>query len=394
MSTQFQSPHAECLGALPTVSVVVNNYNYAAYVESAIQSTLQQDYERTEVVVVDDGSTDCSLDVIAEFESRIRMVAKPNGGQASALNTGFAESCGDIIIFLDSDDVLMPTAASNAVASFREPGISNVRWSMWLIDSEGKKTGGIKPVNPPPEGDFREQLMMRGPTNVPGSPTSGNAWSRSFLKRVHPIPENVAYYRKCADEYLYTLAPAFGRLGTISEPQSCYRIHDESIYSSRSSLERIKLELAGYDDHCRAVNAALSRNGIAVDINNWKRHSWFHQLKRTIDDILHVVPENADLVLVEGNSWDAAAAFGSRNVRPFLTQDGCDWGPPANSTEAIAALESIRRSSIDYLAFGWPSFWWLDEYRKFFEHLEQAATCLLRNDVVVIYSLRPTKAWR
>ena len=63
-------------------------------------------------------------------------------------------------------------------------------------------------------------------------PTSGNAWSRAFLQCVYPIPEDVAYYRRCADEYLYTLAPAFGRLRTIAEPQSCYRIHGQNIYSS------------------------------------------------------------------------------------------------------------------------------------------------------------------
>ena len=83
-----------------------------------------------------------------------------------------------------------------------------------------------------------------------------------------PIPEDVAYYRKCADEYLYTLAPAFGQLRTIVEPQGCYRIHGRNIYSSRSFFDRVKLEQEGYDDHCRAVSAALLRNGMSVDINN------------------------------------------------------------------------------------------------------------------------------
>jgi hypothetical protein len=352
---------------------------------------LQQEYAHVEVIVVDDGSTDTSRDVIASYATRITSILKPNGGQASALNAGFTASRGEIVVFLDSDDLLLPFATTNVVARFREPGISNVHWPMWLIDSQGSRTGGTRPPNAPDEGDFREQLLERGPSNLPSSPTSGNAWARSFLQRILPIPEDVPYYRKCADEYLYTLAPAFGRLRTIGQPQGCYRLHGQNYYSGRSVLEQLKLELEGYDHQCSAVSAALLRNGVSVDVSRWKRYSWFHQLDRALSDILQHVPEDANLVLVEGGAWDAAGALASRNVRPFLARDGNDWGPPENCDTAIAELEKMSRDSIHYLAIGWPSFWWFTEYPRLFEHLERNASCVLQNEVVVIYRIAPSK---
>ena len=195
------------------MSVIINNYNYADYLSQAIESALQQSYSPKEILVVDDGSTDSSPEVIARYRSKIVPVFKTNGGQASALNAGYAASCGDLLLFLDADDVLLPNALANVVAVFSDPSISNVHWAMWVIDSQGKRTGNKKPAQPPAEGDFREQLLQTGPSNLPCSPTSGNAWSRRFLEQVMPIPEHVEYYRTCADEYLYTLATGLRPLG-------------------------------------------------------------------------------------------------------------------------------------------------------------------------------------
>src|SRR5688572_29854944 len=92
----------------PLVSVIVNNYNYGRFLAQAIDSALSQDYPRLEVIVVDDGSTDDSREIIARYGSKISPVLKANGGQASAFNAGFNASRGDVVIFLDSDDQLAP----------------------------------------------------------------------------------------------------------------------------------------------------------------------------------------------------------------------------------------------------------------------------------------------
>src|SRR5260370_20141390 len=102
-------------------SVIVNNYNYERFLREAIDSALNQTYRNTEVIVVDDGSTDGSLEIIASYGQRIIPLVKANGCQNSALNAGFSLSRGDVILFLDSDDVLVPSAVVAAVDAFCEP---------------------------------------------------------------------------------------------------------------------------------------------------------------------------------------------------------------------------------------------------------------------------------
>src|SRR5256886_12063249 len=95
----------------PLVSILINNYNYGRFLREAIDSALRQTYTNTEVIVVDDGSTDDSRPIIAGYGSRIVPVLKENGGQASAFNAGFAVSKGQWICFLDSDDFFAPAKA-------------------------------------------------------------------------------------------------------------------------------------------------------------------------------------------------------------------------------------------------------------------------------------------
>ncbi len=81
----------------PLASILINNYNYGRFLHEAIDSALSQTYPHTEVIVVDDGSTDNSREIIASYEDQIIPVLKENGGQASALNAGFAASRGEIV---------------------------------------------------------------------------------------------------------------------------------------------------------------------------------------------------------------------------------------------------------------------------------------------------------
>src|SRR5471030_144559 len=86
----------------PVVSVILSNYNYADYIALTIECLLSQTYPAIELIVVDDGSTDDSLAVIAGFGDRLCCIVQENGGQAAACNAGFAASRGTIVMFLDS----------------------------------------------------------------------------------------------------------------------------------------------------------------------------------------------------------------------------------------------------------------------------------------------------
>src|SRR4051812_9049768 len=111
-------------------SIIIDNYNYGAFLSAAIKSALQQEYPECEVIVVDDGSTDDSREIIATYRDRITAVLKENGGQASAFNAGFRASRGDVVIFLDADDMLVPTAVSGAVCCFEDAATVKAHWPL------------------------------------------------------------------------------------------------------------------------------------------------------------------------------------------------------------------------------------------------------------------------
>src|SRR6201997_5197810 len=94
----------------PHLSVLIDTYNHERFIEQAITSVLEQDIPMAdvEIVVVDDGSTDQTPEIVRRYEPRVRLLRKPNGGQASAFNAGIPECHGQIIAFLDGDDWWAP----------------------------------------------------------------------------------------------------------------------------------------------------------------------------------------------------------------------------------------------------------------------------------------------
>ena len=148
----------------PTASVVINNYNYGRFLADAIDSALAQTHPDTEVVVVDDGSTDDSPRIVAAYGDRIVPVLKANGGQASAFNAGFRASRGDVICFLDSDDTLLPTAMARAVEPFRDPSVARVHCPLWEVHEDGTRAGVVVPSTCElAEGDLRDAVLRHGP---------------------------------------------------------------------------------------------------------------------------------------------------------------------------------------------------------------------------------------
>ena len=370
-------------GTLATV--VINNYNYAQFLDAAIQGALQQTYPAVEVIVVDDGSVDGSRHVISRYRDAVTNVLKPNGGQASALNAGFARSSGDVVIFADADDILLPTAVERSVQMF-EGNVVNVHWQLQAIDSQGLSTGQLVPPEPPDDGDFRETTLAHGPGGYRIAPTTGNAWARAFLDEVLPIPEDT--FRLSADAFLFDLAPLHGVIKTILEPQSCYRLHSDSNVTSLRFDDSLEMLFSLFERRCASLADYCRRSGIDVDEHKWVEGSWFGRLRESVDDIANIVPPGGTFVLVDDEQWGTDESVENRRRVPFLERDGRYWGPPPDDETAIRELERLRRGGAASIVFAWPSFWWLDHYRKLRNHLERNHRVVLRNDRLVAFDLR------
>ena len=237
----------------PTVSVVIPNYNYERYVGAAIDSALNLDWSDVEVIVIDDGSTDNSRDVIASYGDRIKTILQPNSGQLVGCNKGYAMSRGEIVVFLDSDDVLHPSFAREVVAAMT-PAASKVQVQMQVIDANGQPTGAYFPqfhVVPTPQ-QVRDWSSRTA--GYPTPPGSANAYPRAFLDQIFPLVETAG---KANDSYCLAAAPLLGDVITVAKPLVSYRVHD------RNQGALSKLDVHQFE---RQMTRARQRHAYALGI--------------------------------------------------------------------------------------------------------------------------------
>ena len=205
-------------------SVLIDTYNHERFIEQAIVSVLEQDFPATdrEIIVVDDGSTDRTPEIVKKFEPRVRLLRKENGGQASAFNAGIPECKGEIVAFLDGDDWWAPgklQAVADALASETSIGLLG---------------HGITEVFP--DGSRRVQLLKDVPRLRIDSETGARAFRlrKSFLgtsrmiiraavlREIGRVPEALTIQ---ADEYMFTLAGFLSDVLILGESLTFYRLH-------------------------------------------------------------------------------------------------------------------------------------------------------------------------
>jgi glycosyltransferase involved in cell wall biosynthesis len=305
------------------VSIVVNNYNYGRFVGVAIDSALRQTHPDVEIVVVDDGSDDDSRDVIDAFDDRVRRVYQANQGQGAAFNAGFAASTGDIVMFLDADDALRPTAAERVVEAWRD-GIAAVQFCLLTIDGDGTPLGGVYPPLPADWTPMRVRDTVRRAGFYPFPPTSGNAFARGFLFRVLPLPAE--RFRYGADGPLAAVAPLYGDVLVLTEPLGLYRIHG----ANNGAIDAITPDRFSYYVNLDVNRAAFllehaRRTGVPVPGDLLER-AFFHlqyrlaSLKLRRD--LHPVPNDRLPVLAWRLSRASLAAPDKRLLRLLVAL----WG--------------------------------------------------------------------
>ncbi|HZN54227.1 MAG TPA: glycosyltransferase family A protein [Candidatus Polarisedimenticolaceae bacterium] len=221
---------------MPEISVVIPTYNRARLVAEAIDSALAQTFADREIVVVDDGSTDATEATLARYRERIRVVRKPNGGEASARNAGVREARGTWIAFLDSDDRWEPAALATLVAAARaRPEAGLVAMKARAIAPSGAPTGRIHGKRSP------------GPLFTTRSLLMGDAGGvlmpmvrRDLLLGAGGFDESLTSATDC-DMWL-RLSFATVMIG-VPEPLLLCRAHEGSMSSDRGENARMWLRI-------------------------------------------------------------------------------------------------------------------------------------------------------
>jgi hypothetical protein len=242
----------------PLVSIIITSYNYARFLRQTIDSALGQSYGRVEVIVVDDGSTDASREIIRRYGDRIVPVLRDNGGEAAATNAGYAVSSGEIVLVLDSDDYLYPSAVEAVVAAFG-PGVAKVQFYLDAVDGHGRPRGYRIP-NIAMIDDVLPLIERYG--YYPAPPTSGNAYARRALEKIMPLDE--ATWRRGPDGCLNALAALYGRVVSLPDSYGAYRIHGSNMYAGALDLAGLRKSLRNELDreaeiarHCAALGRSV-----------------------------------------------------------------------------------------------------------------------------------------
>jgi len=210
----------------PRISVVICNYNYVEYLEAALESVLTQTRPAYEVIVVDDGSTDDSRQLLQSFAGRgVKTILRPNGGQVAAYNTAFEHTTGDVVLFLDADDLLAPEALERIAPRF-ERGVAKVHFRLCVIDARGRPTGASIP-RALSVGDVARRMLARAVPHC-SPPASGNAYRRDVLAQLFPLPVD-DYDRHGADYFCIYGSTLFGSVAACTDALGAYRVHSASL---------------------------------------------------------------------------------------------------------------------------------------------------------------------
>ncbi|MGH9224460.1 MAG: glycosyltransferase family 2 protein [Acidimicrobiales bacterium] len=223
-----------------------------------MESVLSQTLAPHEVVVVDDGSTDETPQVLAGFGSRIVVVRQPNRGVSAARNAGVARASGDLLAFLDADDEWLPRKLEQQVARMaHEPGLGLVHCGVDEIDAAGRtlssRLDGV-------EGDIAERLLLFNGVAILGG-GSGALIPRTVFESARGFDTQLS---TSADWDLYYRIAAGHRVGFVEEVLVRYRVHEGGMHTNVDLMERDMLrsfaKAMGSGHH---VSPAIARRAYA-----------------------------------------------------------------------------------------------------------------------------------
>lgn len=272
----------------PLISIVIPVYNSAKYISVAIDSVLKQTYRNYEIIVIDDGSTDNTCQILQPYKSKIRYIYQKNQGSAAARNVGIGLARGELVAFLDADDFwLMPEKLEKQVDFFnKNPSLGCINTGWKIVDSEGKHIKTVQPWHKAPKLDLETWLKKKCVR------TSAMAFRREWLEEVGGFDEEL---RQSHDvDLILRLSLAGCETVWLREETVCYRQHGEN--TTKNSLKQAECVQAVLNKFFSRVDLPES---ISIQENQIRYHTlvwlaWYQYRADNMDGTTNLLQKSLD----------------------------------------------------------------------------------------------------
>ena len=420
----------------PRVSIGLPVYNGENFLGEAVESILAQTFQDFELIISDNASTDKTEEISSTYAAKdtsIRYVRNSeNIGGDFNFNQVFQLSSSEYFKWAAHDDLHKPDFLLKCVQALdRDPSIVLAYTRAITIYGEGRSTkdwgAGEDLGSNVPHERFREALAPRkDPLPLPifgvvrtnvlrktrlfgGFPFSdvallaelalyGSFFEISevlFLQRNHEHRAGPALAKNPHRTVAWWDPSKAGRI--IFPAWRLFYAHMSSVFRAPLYMReraRCCVELAKWVNRNRQpllrdiMNAGGRLPVIGGAFKKYPMVRWASRLRRAAKDIKALVPAESTIILVDQGAF-GNELFPERQTIPFLERDGQYWGHPPDDDTAIREFSRLHQSGAEFMAFGWPAFWWLDYYAELNSHLRSKFRCVLENERLVVFDLRP-----
>jgi GT2 family glycosyltransferase len=369
----------------PVVSVIVPVHNYGHLIAETLASVQRQSEPSWEVIVLDDGSTDATADVVARLageDPRIRYARQGHAGLSAARNHGLRLARGRYVQFLDADDLIEEQKLARQVALLdRHPDVGIVYGAVRYFDSD--RPGLLR------QGRYQDEHWMpcvSGTDEVLLALVQGNIMVvHAALARRRTIEAQGGFdpaLRTVEDWDLWLRCAIAGitfRYADLPGTRSLVRVHARSLSQDGVSMAggaaTVREKLAAILPTSPRLRRALDEAAL----------NWHRQAEQAAREIATALPDTGTLIVVDEGQVLCGRDERPPRVLPMMERDGRFWQRPGDDREALEEVTRLRSLGAVRIAFAFNAFWWLDHYQALRDYVLRRARPVHRSAVLKVY---------
>jgi glycosyltransferase involved in cell wall biosynthesis len=268
--------HNYMVAEQPLVTALINTYNYARYLPFAVNSILKQTYPNIEIIIVDDGSTDHTSEILTQYADRVQTIRTTNGGQGHAFNVGIARAQGELIMLLDADDMWVQEKVELMVQfAVKQPKAGMLYHRYQNVDGHGKYDGQPQPF-PLINGNYRRRYLRSG----------GSWWSpiasvltlrTDHIRKALPLPTYAV--REGADTIIIDYCAITSEIASLPDALTLRRVHGANLYARgredffHRSREIRMSDIRRIEWRMFSMRHLMNRLGVPFDVD-LNRNEW------------------------------------------------------------------------------------------------------------------------